>query len=182
MEETSLFAQRLRMARTQKNMTQKELAEAIGIKAATISAYENADEKKRIAPSLENAVAIAQTLNISLDHLCGLNVSQESSDKPYLFLQSLTMAYDVFSCDDQITLQECYHQGYIDGEYVRHYDGFGIVFSDDFMEDFFKEWTAIWNLKDKQTIDPDTYDSIVAVLCKKYAEKIKQAQLEELPF
>ena len=72
MSESTLFAQRLKQARTDKKMKQSELSEISGVSIATISAYESADGTKGKNPSLENARSLAKALGISLDWLCGM--------------------------------------------------------------------------------------------------------------
>lgn len=66
---TKLFAERLKAARTQKHISQAELAKSVGVSAATISSYETPSGAK--VPSLDKAAAIASELDISLDWLCG---------------------------------------------------------------------------------------------------------------
>ncbi len=63
------FGEKLRELRVQHNMSQKELAEKLGIVSGTVSAYEQ--DKKR--PSLEVLVKICRIFSISSDYLLGLN-------------------------------------------------------------------------------------------------------------
>ena len=56
---------RLRELRTDAGLSQAELAAKIGSDARQVSRYENG----RVAPSLEAAVRIAQTFNLTLDYL-----------------------------------------------------------------------------------------------------------------
>lgn len=81
MENSSVFARRLKETRQKKNFTQKALAEKIGITAATLSSYEAIEDSKRKSPTIENAASIARVLNVSLDWLCGL--SEEDSTFQY---------------------------------------------------------------------------------------------------
>ena len=89
------FAKRMKTARLQHDIKQKDLAERIGVRSATISAYENENESKRATPSLENAFAIAKELNVSLDYLCGLEAERSYSDYEiaYAFFNMLTQRY-----------------------------------------------------------------------------------------
>lgn len=67
------FAQRMKQAREKKGLKQNELAKAVGVTPTTISAYEKSDtEGNGKKPTLENAQAIAEKLNVSLDWLCGM--------------------------------------------------------------------------------------------------------------
>lgn len=69
MFETKIFAERLKRARGQKQLSQAELAKAVGVSAATISSYETPNNTK--IPSLDKAIAIAEHLGVSLDYLSG---------------------------------------------------------------------------------------------------------------
>lgn len=68
------FAERMKQSRERKGMKQNELAKAINVTPTTISSYEKADtEGNGKKPTLENAQAIAETLGVSLDWLCGMS-------------------------------------------------------------------------------------------------------------
>lgn len=69
MFDMSLFSERLKAARQQKGISQAELAQAVGVTAATISSYENSKNAK--IPALDKAYAMAETLDVGLDRLCG---------------------------------------------------------------------------------------------------------------
>lgn len=72
MGEKTVFATRVRERREELDMSQAKLAQAANITPQTLSAYEKAEEDmKGKNPSLENAVAIAKSLGVSLDWLCG---------------------------------------------------------------------------------------------------------------
>ena len=62
-----IFAQRLRKARLNAGLTQTKLAEKAGLTQGAITSYEIA----RREPSIKGLVQLADTLNVSLDWLCG---------------------------------------------------------------------------------------------------------------
>lgn len=66
---TSIFAERLKKARTDKKLKQSELAELAGVSKATISSYERTEGAK--IPSLDNAYLLAKALDAPLEWLCG---------------------------------------------------------------------------------------------------------------
>ncbi len=68
----TLFSKRLKEARTDKNMTQKELSEKSGVSTVMISAYERSNINSGKNPALNNIYAIATALDVSIDWLCGL--------------------------------------------------------------------------------------------------------------
>jgi transcriptional regulator with XRE-family HTH domain len=59
------LGERIRTLRTEHGWSQGDLADKVGTDARQISRYENA----RITPSVDVLARIAQTLDISLDHL-----------------------------------------------------------------------------------------------------------------
>lgn len=73
-EELKAFSQNLKAARENAKLSQKELANTIGITSASISAY----EKRVKNPSLEVALGLAKALNVSLDSLCGIDLKIEA--------------------------------------------------------------------------------------------------------
>ena len=76
----TIFAQRMKQAREEKGFKQKELAKAVGVTPTTISAYEKSDDEGNgKKPTLENAQAIAQVLNVSLDWMCGISDNDPTS-------------------------------------------------------------------------------------------------------
>lgn len=76
----TLFSKRLKEARTDKNMTQKELSEKSGVSTVMISAYERSNTNSGKNPALNNIYAIATALGVSIDWLCGIDKEQESTE------------------------------------------------------------------------------------------------------
>ena len=63
------FNENLKMAREKKNMTQKEVADSIGVAKSPYSLYESGNRE----PNVQTIKKIADTLNVSADDLLGLN-------------------------------------------------------------------------------------------------------------
>ena len=59
------FGEKLKLERQLSGMTQKELAEAIGVKQQQLSQW----ECDKVEPTLSNIVALLKALHISLDDL-----------------------------------------------------------------------------------------------------------------
>lgn len=173
----AIFAQRLRLARNLCGMTQKELAEKIGTTSAAISAYESVDDSKRNTPTLENLIAIARVLGVSLDYLCGLSgggtIPDAPEEKAGYFLRAITHAYEVFG--DCVNI--CIPSLYIDG--ADEITGASIEFEiGSSMAAFLVEWHGVYGLFEAKTIDAETYDSIIDTLCKKYVPRIVKEREE----
>lgn len=63
-----MFPYRLKQLREDAELTQSKLADMLYLTQSTIAYYENGKK----APTLDNAIAIARVLNVSMDYLCGL--------------------------------------------------------------------------------------------------------------
>lgn len=72
MFEKTLFGSRLFQLRSEKKLTQQELADIAGLKKTAISMIESGQR----AASIEVMYAFADYFNVSLDYLCG------RTDKP----------------------------------------------------------------------------------------------------
>ncbi len=66
------FGERLRQFRKERNLTQKQLADLIGVKNSVISFYEVGER----TPSLEVLVKLAKVLHMSTDALLGIEKSE----------------------------------------------------------------------------------------------------------
>lgn len=76
MFDNNILAERLHLLRTQANISQKILAEGIGVSYHSISKIEN----KQRAASIEVIIAIAEYFNVSLDYLTGRKDNPDISD------------------------------------------------------------------------------------------------------
>ena len=63
------FNENLKLAREKKNMTQKEVADGIGVAKSTYSLYESGNRE----PNVQTIKKISEVLNVSADELLGLN-------------------------------------------------------------------------------------------------------------
>jgi len=76
-----MLPQRLREVRTEKGMTQEEIADYLGFSRPTYTAYESGRRK----PDQDTLVKIARYLNVSSDYLLGLsNIRSTSTPSPTL--------------------------------------------------------------------------------------------------
>lgn len=67
------FGDKLRALRTEKGLTQQQLADKIGLVKASISAYEQGIKY----PSIEILIKLCNQFNISADYLLGLSDNME---------------------------------------------------------------------------------------------------------
>lgn len=62
-----IFSERLKQLRKERGLTQKEMAELLGLKLRAYQYYESGEHE----PSLDNLVIVADTLQTSIDYLTG---------------------------------------------------------------------------------------------------------------
>ena len=181
--DNTIFAKRLKEARTAAGLTQGELSKTAGVTAATISAYESADGTKGKNPSLDNALKLAQALHISLDWLCGSVVTNEQfriTDFLKMFVKLsqhcrisidnvdfadesnenlLSNAAKIYISDEEDYFQ--YQQEKNECEHFRkkitYYLPF-IYIKNDYITHFLKEWQKIDSLYKSGTIDTNLYN------------------------
>ena len=65
------FAKNLKDLRNNKNISQRELAEIVGVTQVAISQY----EKGESVPRINIAMKLAETLGVTCEELCGKEVS-----------------------------------------------------------------------------------------------------------
>lgn len=81
---------KIKEARRNKNLTQKELAEMIGVNFSIISRYEN----ETIVPPANRILAIADALGVSVDYLIGKSNERQSDNFDYIADESTAYEAD----------------------------------------------------------------------------------------
>ena len=67
------FADRLKQLRLERNMTQEQLGEILGVKKYSIYTY----EKGRSGPDIDGLIALADFFEVSVDYLIGRTDKRE---------------------------------------------------------------------------------------------------------
>lgn len=191
--DNTIFAQRLKEARIASKLTQIELSKMSGVTPATISAYECADGSKGKNPSLDNALKLAQALNVSLDWLCGSIVSNPkiqitdflkllvrideiitspAVDKvdfaDYDNRNNLSNAFKLIDdADWELARQEAEYRGK-----NFSYNLYTLTFNNYFINKFLREWANMRFLYKSKTIDESLYN----LWLEKQFEEIDLAQ------
>jgi len=99
------IGQRIKHLREKKELTQKQLADLVGITEASLSRYEN-DLRE---PKAEIVSRIAKALNTTTDFLLGLHISEEYKKKYNISKQEIKQYKDfiehagAFFMDDEIS-------------------------------------------------------------------------------
>ncbi|CAB1242374.1 Transcriptional regulator [Clostridiaceae bacterium BL-3] len=109
-----MFGEKLKKLRTDKNMTQQELAKILKISSSTIGMY----EQNRRSPDIETLKKIAQHFNVSVDYLLDntdtreseieINIPKEYTDKYKVtsrdkkqYLEHMKKANEAFFMNDE---------------------------------------------------------------------------------
>ena len=71
----STFSERIKALRLEKNLTQAQLGEIIGVKHFSIYSY----EKGRACPEMKGLVALADYFEVSMDYLAGRTDKRETN-------------------------------------------------------------------------------------------------------
>jgi transcriptional regulator with XRE-family HTH domain len=72
-EHVRIFGERLKMLRSEKNLTLVALAELAGVGVSTLSQYENGEREVRTV----NLIKLIKTLNVTADYLLGVSDSRK---------------------------------------------------------------------------------------------------------
>ncbi|MEE1280974.1 MAG: helix-turn-helix transcriptional regulator [Acutalibacteraceae bacterium] len=168
MENTGLdmqtFAERLKTARNDKEMTQSELSTATGLSKAIISAYENPKSKQGANPSIANVLLLANVLEVSIDWLCGISNSKEPNKGDNISTKDFLYAVTEFVDNSEAV--------FFDERVLYDTDCRSIEFAieaycDIVLVNFIKDYQAVKSLKN--TI-PDTYKTVLNAVIDKYSE------------
>jgi len=95
-----IFEERLRKLRTNLGITQKELADKIGVSRTTIGGYETKGKE----PSYNTLIKIAKTLNCSLDFLLGYAEEESSNNGVQQISPKLKASYEKLSKREDLQL------------------------------------------------------------------------------
>ena len=71
----STFSERIKELRLEKNLTQTQLGEIIGVKHFSIYSY----EKGRACPEMRGLVALAAYFDVSMDYMAGRTDKRETN-------------------------------------------------------------------------------------------------------
>ena len=166
MYDISVFAERLIAERKKKKLTQSELAEKAKISAQTVSYYEKGTKR----PTLENAIAIANALCVSIEYLCGGEVGASPASAPIATVADLVnRIFEMLPFNCYIIPETYEEEIQVDGddypEWVKEtIEAISIRFSErdqPKLVEFFKKRKRILDLLNDNVLDRTFYDSWV---------------------
>lgn len=180
------FGENLFALMAAKKITQKELAAAVGVTAATLSSYKNGSK----SPTLPVAVAIAKALNVSLDWLCGTkstDISErevETYSSAIRLLIELSRMVDINLLNESETCEKLDESARIRSRDPELTEDIYIKTNDLVLLHFLKEWKNVKALFDSHVIDSNIYDPWIAQQLKDYdclTDEIPDKLQEEYP-
>ena len=146
---------RIKELRKIMDMTQEEFSDFIGTTQQTLSGYENG----KTSPSVEVLVDIAKKCNVSIDWLCGLSDTKNYDIETYSDVCKLL--FDITNYINVDIRIVGFDNPHPTNEYEMTLNEYGLFFSDYEMIVFLEKWKKVKNLYDDQTIDFETYKSVV---------------------
>lgn len=170
--ELQVFANRLKELRKEKNLTQKEFAEKIGVTSAALSAYENNLKN----PSIAVAKRIGEEFNVSINWLCGLT-DRKSANKIFdTYTDIIDIFFDIMNIGGLNV--------YPTENYCEDYSGYkqtmwGISFTDSYLKEFLEDWKKMRGLYVSGTIDKEVYTLWTEKTIRKYNFPIKPETIEK---
>ena len=145
-DKLKIFAENMKKKRIEQNKTLRGLAEATGISATAISAY----EKQTKVPSLENSLIICGELGCTLDEMCEVE-KEEKVELISTYSDAFQWLIRVIDKLNGNLASVKLLSGNIS------YPGIGIVFSDSQVQKFLNDWTKVRELYLSKTIDEELY-------------------------
>lgn len=91
--DNKVFAQRVKLLRTEKGYSQKKLGDLIGVSKVSIFNYENGLQ----LPSVEALIKLSESLGCSVDYLLGLNVENNEDIVHNFIIKSLKRNETVYN-------------------------------------------------------------------------------------
>ncbi len=158
MLDLNVFANRLKEARSRKNMSQAELAKAIGVATGTISVYENPNGNR--CPAFDKTVAIAETLEISIDWLCGL---ETETPKALDGLELLNTLLEIIEVLDM--------RAFVTNDYEYGFQGrLNMICDDNRIAEFYHEYEKIRPILNDETLADYLKDGLRKALFEKFKD------------
>lgn len=162
-----IFSQRLKDARSKKQLTQRQLAEKIGVSATTVTNYETNKSK---VPGADVLVSLSETLEVSIDWLLGNEITAEkaSNKSPNVInrediQQALNVLFSAFGdkitfCDVDITKYTFdsstgYPESYTESAKA-------IVIDEKHIQKYFDNYVKLSNIDVDKNILQNVYDAI----------------------
>lgn len=162
----SKFSERLVNARRICGKTQKALADVLGVKANTISAY----EKGKAVPSIDSAAKLANELNVSLDWLCGMNDNKQcANNQTKSVVEFCKYFFELTASCPELGID-------VEAE-PNNFFGENVTLSFKGERDMLEDWARVIGLLKTGVLTQEMYKTLIDGIISKY-----QGLEESLPF
>ena len=164
-KETRGVENRIKELRKAQGMTQKEFAAEIGIKPVTLASY----EQRKVSPSVDVALRIANRFNVSLDWLLKLDVKNSDnittlSDLFKIFINLEKSVRWLSPCDN---FQDGWYEVGMTGQFSNY---MGLTDEDGNIINFFNDWGKMSILYKTGAIDDEVYSLWIEKTLNKYRD------------
>lgn len=176
MADLRIFASRLKEFRINLGLSQRQMAEKIGITAATLSAYETNSKN----PSISVAIEIANKFDVSLDWLCGIkkdNDIKEDFKKNYTYSDVIKLLIEISKIKGTYLDFTVFS---LDIDKFEKNSSWVIYFKNYKLQNFIEEWNKMKGLYDNKIIDIDVYNLWIEKSLIKYNYSIVDEIDDEL--
>ena len=154
------FGENLKKIRYNEGLTQREVADAIGVTPASLSAYEKGTQ----LPSITVAAKTALFFNVSLDWLLGIDKEFKPFSNVFNTEQLLRSFVAIAKNPNLISL-------YLPGE-IEHYEFSQLRVIYPPLDDFLERYSHIVDLYNSDAIDKDIFHGLIDSIIHKYALEI----------
>ena len=165
------FGKTLKELRNSKGLTQKELGDKIYVDQSVISSYEKGSRMQSIGA--DNLMKLAQALDTTMDHLCGLNPDEREITASQWFAYTVKLLNDppsyLYPNIPAPEENEPPNHSVLPLVKAENGENVSIVFSGKDMRMFFNAYFA---LKESMcgNIDESTYNNLIKTLFDSYSQ------------
>lgn len=154
------FGENLKKIRYDEGLTQREVADAIGVTPASLSAYEKGTQ----LPSITVATKTALFFNVSLDWLFGIDKELKPFGNVFNTEQLLRSFIAIAKNPNLISL-------YLPGE-IENYEFSQLRVIYPPLDDFLEQYSHIFDLYNADAIDKEIFHDLIDSIIHKYAQVI----------
>ncbi len=160
-----IFSQRLKEARNNKNMTQRQLADKIGVSATTLTNYETNKSK---VPGADTLVLLAEALDVSIDWLLGNEKKSQENNRKTLnnitredIKEAVNILFTAF--EFKLSFEDCQivSRGVINDDPVfRTVNRKAIVIDEDHFQTYLENYQKLLSVDIDRTVLNTVFDAI----------------------
>ena len=152
----------LRELRRERKLTQKDVADAIGVTASTLSGYEVGTK----TPTLPVAMKLAGFFNVSLDYLCGKTSDRSESNLLKINMDTPVTKY----LSDIVTMCEVFEITVTNDENAFNLNSAVLTFNNGVFTEFILNYVKLRDLRKSDALSEELYQLSLKGLIDKYKD------------